>query len=169
MKKFFLLRMVLGNSIAFCSQTVETVAIRVSRNESSHRSFLLEVFHFNFSFTDLLLPLESKLKHDTSLTLNDSDGFFLLEDEKITWQKEDYIIQPGIFLIQMKSSKHEIKLSGNLDDVNKNNLNVNLSYTFSRPIETEYGVGQDTFSFSCDSSLKFGQIQICGTHKTVEK
>ena len=165
MKIFFILFLMLGSSIAFCSQTV---AIRVSQNKNSHMSFLLEVFHFDF-FSDDLLPLESKLNHDMSLSLNNSNGVFFLENKKITWSKEELIIQPGDFLIQMKNSKREVNLSGNLAKVSNNCLNIDLDYTFLRPITTKYGIGQDFFSFSCDCSLKLEQIQVCGSYGTVKK
>ena len=78
MKIFFILLMVLGSSVAFCSQTV---AIRVSQNKNSHVSFLLEVFHFQV-FSNDLPQLESKLNNDTSLALNNSAGVFFLKMKK---------------------------------------------------------------------------------------
>lgn len=159
MKITLFLLIVFWGGVAFSSQTM---AIRVSQyNKNFNESFLLEVFYFNFLSADLSI-LESKFRHDSSLSLNGPKGFFLLGNEKVTWRKEDYIIQPGTFSILLKNSKREIKFSGNLDNISNNHCDVDLNYTFLRPIKTEYGVGQDFFSFSSNCSLKFGQIQVCG-------
>lgn len=162
-----------GTSAASSSKAL---AIRISKYKSLNESFLLEVFNFNFPYDETLSglnKLESKFKHDLSLSFTDTKGNFMLESENINWEKEEYIIHPGTFSIQLKNSKREIKVSGKLDNISNNHYDLDLNYSCSRPnpkatdfvrrnYNVKYGDVQDVYSFSRNFSSELGQIEICG-------
>ncbi len=139
------------------------LGLRVSPYKNFEQTYLLEIFHFDSpQFLDSekmeRCLFSNKPIHDLPLpNWNESNGIFSFENGKVVWWKDCFIIQPDDFSFELKNSKREIKLSGNIVRLDNNLCDLELKSTMSYYMKTDW-----YFRFSSSFSLKMGQISIIG-------
>ncbi len=155
--------------IALAASAGESVFFRFQRYGNTGEWVLAESFLLNDSMGQPgNHPEETekfeKLYAEKLASIGDAmEGEFLVDGEKVQWMRQGFLIQPGMFSVNLKSSGCEFKFSGLLSKVEQDGCDISLDFARLRPIETIYGPGVDQLSGRHSSSrMDFGKIYFFG-------
>lgn len=161
----------LAAAIGLAVSAGESVFFRFQRYGSTREWVLAESFLLNDSSVRVSGNLQKetekleKLYAEKLASIGDAmGGEFLVDGEKVQWTRQVFLIQPGMFSIDLKSSGGEFKFSGLLSKVEQDGCDISLDFARLRPIETIYGPGVDQLSGRHSSSRRdFGKIYFFGS------
>lgn len=129
---------------------------------------LVDSFLLNGSWTQLDQitgsdQLEKRFREELASVGNAMRGEFSYQGQRVRWTRQSFLIQPGVFSIDLKSSECEFKFSGLLSKVGRDSCDIELTYSRLRPVESPPVEGLvDIISYSGDLRGRYGEFHLYG-------